>query len=1004
MENSETILSGSGSGSGSGEVDLDPDIVSEEAGKLYSELQTVIETHGEGVVEPLVPIFVWVLEGLATSKAQLREKEEEAEREKAEREELFERYQAEKILRKESQERYLELDDQVEQERRAMRGREKEREQRERDLEKKARQQADQLVALEEQKAHLSKELSTLRNTHNKLKQAYRELTEKRKDSERDFPLRNHVRQKNADFSSHQVLSECIVNEKIIRRAHSNSGPPHLEDLVAAEEKVTDVASKNSLDQLVSDIISSTPELTQFHDFVKSSTPVQPNAEEPLQNELESSFKVKIREEEELKAEEGTGEKEQEKDQEEEEEEEAGEDDSMEWDLRNTDSVFSELSELSQDYVQSVDHGANVRGDADQFDMILAQCEELKVCHEMAETARKALLSRVVELTDDRSALIMEVATLQETVSRLEGRMKEKEEELKRLRRELEEYQSDDPDACLPSSMRHFSRSEMARVVMEKNQYKQRLFELQEAVRHSQTLRATKERFTEDKRSSVWKKFNRLFSLSKVPLGSPTTSPLVQPPSPSLKHSLMVSPQKTPVSRTQADIFSRPASPAVVSPRVRRRELYREIRSYIWGNLGKRHIHGWSTPLAHTQESNEPVPEPKDVPVLVQLRLLDQRDSTAKLHCAVAVPPEISGEATCSVWVVSGPASCSDITVIDPARSNTVLDQFSLPPTAPVLCICAVPPIGKSAGSVWIGTQEGSILIHAAAADRRFCLQSACLSEGVHSLTYFSSQVIAGLADGTLAFFSHTSEGWNLLSHSVVPLGVNPLQPIRCCLAKAGRLWVGYWNKVHVVSTDTKKVEQVFSVSERSEQQVRFLCAAGSGVWISCRLDPILRLFDWSTGRPLQEVDFAALVTKALGQPFLTLSPLQISSLCVISSRLWVGTGGGAIFSVPLSITSEAVSIPYCSTASAQLSHHGHRQSVRFIISAPGCLITLPGSCQITNAQLILSGGEGYINFRIGDDGSEEQTETSQNKPPRSERSHMIIWQNPTPPVPSPAL
>lgn len=137
----------------------------------------------------------------------------------------------------------------------------------------------------------------------------------------------------------------------------------------------------------------------------------------------------------------------------------------------------------------------------------------------------------------------------------------------------------------------------------------------------------------------------------------------------------------------------------------------------------------------------------------------------------------------------------------------------------------------------------------------------------------------------------------------MVPLGVNPLQPIRCCLAKAGRLWVGYWNKVHVVSTDTKKVEvrsgrdemlrvfvsilplllnfpclgsqQVFSVSERSEQQVRFLCAAGSGVWISCRLDPILRLFDWSTGRPLQEVDFSALVTKALG----TLIPILVTSL-----------------------------------------------------------------------------------------------------------------------------
>lgn len=112
------------------------------------------------------------------------------------------------------------------------------------------------------------------------------------------------------------------------------------------------------------------------------------------------------------------------------------------------------------------------------FDLI-QQPSSMMMCFsplsEMAETARKALLSRVVELTDDRSALIMEVATLQETVSRLEGRMKEKEEELKRcsglirnfqclnldvivniyiftlcllyrLRRELEEYQSDDPD------------------------------------------------------------------------------------------------------------------------------------------------------------------------------------------------------------------------------------------------------------------------------------------------------------------------------------------------------------------------------------------------------------------------------------------------------------------------------------------------------------------------------------------------------------------------------
>lgn len=42
-------------------------------------------------------------------------------------------------------------------------------------------------------------------------------------------------------------------------------------------------------------------------------------------------------------------------------------------------------------------------------------------------------------------------------------------------------------------------------------------------------------------------------------------------------------------------------SSSALSPRVRRREHYKEIRSHIWGNLGKRQIHGWSLPLANTQ-------------------------------------------------------------------------------------------------------------------------------------------------------------------------------------------------------------------------------------------------------------------------------------------------------------------------------------------------------------------------------------------------------------------
>ncbi|XP_042628200.1 C-Jun-amino-terminal kinase-interacting protein 4-like isoform X2 [Cyprinus carpio] len=973
---------------GSGELELDPDIVSEEAGKLYSELQLVVETHGACVVESLLPILVWVLEGLASCRAQLREREEEAEKERGDREELLERYQNEKTLRRESQERYLELDDQFEQERRAMRAREKEREKRERELERKAREQADQLMALEEQKANLTRELNSIKHTHNKLVLTHRDLLEKKKEWESEaFTFRNRVHSKHSEAVSTHGQTETSSTEEHDPKAGSAPDSTASEITVTNNSKVTDAEVKRNNDQsYISDIISSTPELAHLKGFVETSSPVCSKTA----SELNSSLFDEMKQTQEDKREVVEDQKVEDGEKTKEEEEMDSDSDCLEWELRNTDSVFSELSELSREYVENVDQGASVRDSTGQFEQILSQYEELKHTHEMVDTARKALISRVEELTSERSALSMELDSCRETISRLEGKTKEMEDEIKRLRKDLETVQSEDPDALLPASLRRFSRSEMARVVMEKNQYKERLFELQESLRRAQLQRVIKEAHPPvEVKGSVWSRFNRFLGLTKGQLAPATALAVTVPPTPVSAQSPVGSPQQLSTKSPQKEL--------------RKRELYREIRTHVWGTLGKKQLNGWSMPLAVTNmKDSELPPEPKDVPVLIQLRLLDQRDATAKLTCAVAVPPEISGEQTCSVWAITGPASSSDVTVIDPARSNTILDQFSLPPTSPALCVCAVPPTGDTAGTVWIGTQDGSVLIHSSSGSRRRCLQSVSLFEGVHSLTYTQGEVIAGLANGTLAFFTHNSGIWNLQSQEVLSLGTPPLQPIRCCLAKEGCLWVGYWNKVYIISVKIRKVEKLFTVSERSEQQVRFLCAAGSGVWAACRLDPILRLFDWTTGRPLQEVDLSSIVTKALGSAFLSLSPLQITALSVASGRLWVGTGSGAVFSVPLSLSSESCSIPYCSLASAQLCYHGHRQAVKFIISAPGCRSSSNSpDGATTTSQLILSGGEGYINFRIGDDGSDGASESVLQ---RSERSHMIIWQSPTPSVPSPAL
>ena len=165
------------------------------------------------------------------------------------------------------------------------------------------------------------------------------------------------------------------------------------------------------------------------------------------------------------------------------------------------------------------------------------------------------------------------------------------------------------------------------------------------------------------------------------------------------------------------------------------------------------------------------------------------------------------------------------------------------------------------------------------------------------------------------------------------------------------------------------------------------------------------------------------------GSGKLGFSFVRITALLVSCNRLWMGTGNGVIISVPLSgpkeckpdihsafdksgsssetksgpgkvmrVYSDAKTqvlmaetfIPYCSMAQAQLSFHGHRDAVKFFVSVPGnggltssgsgltsssspskrSSPPTPPKCiegkENPTSMLVMSGGEGYIDFRIG--------------------------------------
>ncbi|TKS90183.1 C-Jun-amino-terminal kinase-interacting protein 4 [Collichthys lucidus] len=104
--------------------------------------------------------------------------------------------------------------------------------------------------------------------------------------------------------------------------------------------------------------------------------------------------------------------------------------------------------------------------------------------------------------------------------------------------------------------------------------------------------------------------------------------------------------------------------------------------------------------------------------------------------------------------------------------------------------------------------------------------------------------------------------------------------------------------------------------------------------------------------------------------------------------------------------------VPYCSMAHAQLCFHGHRDAVKFFTAVPGHAVP-SASCggeaagdkatdastqEGTKSVLVMSGGEGYIDFRMGDEDSEAQEgeDTPMNLQPflaKAERSHLIVWQ-----------
>ncbi|XP_042248123.1 sperm associated antigen 9a isoform X2 [Thunnus maccoyii] len=342
--------------------------------------------------------------------------------------------------------------------------------------------------------------------------------------------------------------------------------------------------------------------------------------------------------------------------------------------------------------------------------------------------------------------------------------------------------------------------------------------------------------------------------------------------------------------------------------------------------------------------------------------------------------------------------------------------------------------------TMWLGAQNGCLYVHSSVARWRKCLHAIKLKDSILSIVHVKGRVLVALADGTLAIFHRGIDGqWDLTNYHLLDLG-RPHHSIRCMTVVHDKVWCGYRNKIYIIQPKAMRIEKSFDAHPRKESQVRQLAWVGDGIWVSIRLDSTLRLFHAHTYQHLQDVDIEPYVSKMLGTGKLGFSFVRITALVVSCSRLWVGTGNGVIISIPLSEANKTTGIvpnrpgsavrvysedsvdcampgsfvPYCSMAHAQLCFHGHRDAVKFFVTVPGQAMPPPGSADSGSddpasessdtatsepkTYLVMSGGEGYIDFRMGDEGGEldglsEQTAGEPSAPTKAERSHLIVWQ-----------
>uniref|UniRef100_A0A8C1RVA5 C-Jun-amino-terminal kinase-interacting protein 4 n=1 Tax=Cyprinus carpio TaxID=7962 RepID=A0A8C1RVA5_CYPCA len=713
------------------------------ANSIYREFERLIRRYDEDVVKELMPLVVAVLENLDSVFAENQEHEVELELLKEDNEQLITQYEREKALRKHAEEKFIEFEDSQEQEKKDLQNHLESLSSHSRQLELKIKNYADQISRLEEREAELKREYNSLHLRHTEMIHNYMEHVERirmqqtggeasdtgtigRVRKERPlslgiFPMSGGGTSLTPDvqgraeapgtegwrFSnlSHQRSNTSLKDElsdlsqggsksvtpmsttasDLALDSHREDGEGFWKNTEVQAVPGTRSVSAGLADNEKSDvqaIIESTPELDMDLGYKGSSTPTR-----GIEN--------------------------------------------MAFD-RNTESLFEEVSSAGTGLIGDVDEGADLLGMGREVENLIQENVQLLETKNALNVVKNDLIARVDELSCEKDVLQGELDAVLQAKAKLEEKNKELEEELKKVKAEAEVIKQnnnkEEDESDVPTAQRRrFTRVEMARVLMERNQYKERLMELQEAVRWTEMIRASREN-SEDP-------YLKLSSASSNTTRGLPSNVKYNPPSIMKKSNTF---SQFPREKSKAFDFLK--EDGSLSRREQKRAQYQHVKAHVQKEDGRVTAHGWSLPGKYKVANGGHAENKINLPVPVCLRPLEQKDASMKVLCAAGV--NLSGGRSCEgssgvsgeestvetdaskqrkgsqssldqleqepkeqereqtvheemssrVWICTSTHSSTKVMIMDVTRPDDLLDSFYVC-NSRVLCIASVPGV-----------------------------------------------------------------------------------------------------------------------------------------------------------------------------------------------------------------------------------------------------------------------------------------------------------------------